>query len=120
MYLPATEGRYWVELIDQATADWESFRMNHAVAKYFQKALTDRRSSPPGELAQARFFSLRDRNADPVSTAMTARRRIQIGVGRSNTSPFPRFEADFRVLAAHLSISFSTACYPYGRGVSSR
>ncbi|HSK38735.1 MAG TPA: hypothetical protein VK943_03120 [Arenibaculum sp.] len=120
MYLSATEGRYWVELTDQATADWESFRMNHAVAKYFQKALMDRRSSPPGELARARFFSLRNRNADPVSTAMTVRNRIQIGVGRSNLSPFPCFEPDYRVLAAHLSISFSTACYPYGRGIPSR
>jgi len=118
MFLSAKDGRYWVELIDQATADWESYRMQHAVAKYFRQAVMDRRASPPGELAGARFFSLRNRRADPVSTAMTARGRIQIGVGVANSHPFPDFEADYRVLAAHLSVSFDTSCYPYGRGSS--
>ncbi len=118
MFLEAKQGRYWVELIDQATADWESYRMDHAVGKYFEQARRDRRRSPPGEMAGARFFSLRDRNADPVSTAMVMRGRIQIGVGVANARPFPRFEEDYRVLAAKLSVSFDTSCYPYGRGSS--
>ncbi len=120
MFLSTTQGRYWVELIDQATADWEGYRMGHAVAKYFQQAAMDRRRAPPGELGEARFFSLRDRNADPVSTAMTARGRIQIGVGAANATPFPRYEPDYRILAAHLGVSFHTSCYPYGQRPPSR
>ena len=81
MFLSSVVGRYWVELIDQATADWESFRMDHAVSKYFAKHVTDRRSVPKGDFAEARFFSLRNRNADPVATAMTQPRRIDIDIG---------------------------------------
>ena len=115
MFLSTVEGRYWVELIDQATADWESYRMDHAVAKYYTKAVWDRRAVPPGDLAPARFFSLRNRNADPVSTAMMLPRRIDVGVARSNKSPFPQFTRDYEILAIHLNVSFNTRCYPYGR-----
>jgi hypothetical protein len=115
MFLSTVGGRYWVELIDQPTADWESFRMDHAVSKYFAKHVTDRRSVPKGDFAEARFFSLRNRNADPVATAMMQPRRIDIGVARGNRSPFPEYTEDFEILARHLKVSFNTRCYPYGR-----
>jgi len=115
MFLSTIDGRYWVELFDQTTADWEGLRMNHAVAGYFGRALRDRLAKPPGELAEARFFSLRDRKAEPVSTAMMLHGRISIGVGRSNRTPFPQFIEDYRILARRLAVSFSTSCYPYGR-----
>ena len=115
MFLSSVGGRYWVELIDQATADWESFRMDHAVSKYFAKHIADRRSVPKGDFAEARFFSLRDRNAEPVSTAMIQPRRVDIGVARGNRSPFPTYTEDFEILARHLKVSFNTRCYPYGR-----
>jgi hypothetical protein len=70
---------------------------------------------PKGDFAEARFFSLRDRNAEPVSTAMIQPRRIDIGVARGNRSPFPAFTEDFEILARHLKVSFNTRCYPYGR-----
>ncbi|EWY42303.1 hypothetical protein N825_18395 [Skermanella stibiiresistens SB22] len=115
MFLSTVEGRYWVELIDQATADWESFRMNHAVAKYFAKHITDRRAIPRGDFADVRFFSLRDRNAEPVSTAMIQPKRIDVGVAYANRSPFPNFMEDYSILARHLRVAFDTRCYPYGR-----
>src|SRR3982751_904911 len=71
MFLSTVNGRYWVELMDQVTADWESLRMNHAIAKEFREAMRTRTVVPSVTLASARFFSLRTRNADPVSTAMT-------------------------------------------------
>jgi hypothetical protein len=113
MFLSTLNGRYWVELIDQATADWESYRMNHGIAKYFREAMQSRTILPPVILASARFFSLRNRNADPVSTAMTLKGQVQIGLARSERSPFPDFVKDYKILASHLDIQFSTSCYPH-------
>ena len=76
MFLSTVNGRYWVELMDQVTADWESHRMNHGIAKEFREALRSRTVLPPVVLASARFFSLRTRNADPVSTAMTLKGQV--------------------------------------------
>jgi len=115
MFLSTVQGRYWVELSEQVTADWEGLRMHHAVARYFRRSVEDRRARPPGSLGEARFFSLRDRKADPVSTAMMVPGRIEIGVGRSNASPFPQFKEDYEILAKRLRVSFNTTCYPYGR-----
>jgi hypothetical protein len=42
-------------------------------------------------------------------------RRIDVGVARSNRSPFPQFIRDYEILAIHLNVSFNTRCYPYGR-----
>ena len=95
MFLSTVNGRYWVELVDQVTADWESLRMNHGIAKEFREAMRSRTVVPSVALASARFFSLRNRNADPVSTAMTLKGRVQIGLGRSNQSPFPEFVQDY-------------------------
>ena len=39
MFLSTVNGRYWVELVDQVTADWESLRMNHGIAKEFREAM---------------------------------------------------------------------------------
>jgi hypothetical protein len=62
MFLSTVTGRYWVELVDPVTADWESLRMNHAVAKEFREAMRTRTVVPSVALASARFFSLRNRN----------------------------------------------------------
>ncbi len=113
MFLSTVNGRYWVELMDQVTADWESLRMNHGIAKEFGEAMRSRMLLPPVALASARFFSLRDRNADPVSTAMTFKEQVQIGLGRSNRSPFPEFVQDYTTLANYLGVEFSTSCYPH-------
>ena len=91
MFLSTVNGRYWVELMDQVTADWESLRMNHGIAKEFREAMRTRTVVPSVALASARFFSLRNRNADPVSTAMTLKGRVQIGLGRSNHTNARKF-----------------------------
>ena len=39
MFLSTVNGRYWVELVDPVTADWESLRMDHGIAKEFREAL---------------------------------------------------------------------------------
>jgi hypothetical protein len=113
MFLSTVNGRYWVELVDQVTAGWESLRMDHRIAKEFREALRRRTVLPPVVLASARFFSLRTRNADPVSTAMTLKGQVQIGLGRSNRSPFPEFAQDYTILAHHLGVEFTTSCYPH-------
>jgi hypothetical protein len=113
MFLSTVNGRYWVELVDQVTADWESLRMNHGIAREFREALRCRMVLPPVALASARFFSLRNRNADPVSTAKTFKGRVQIGLGRSNQSPFPEFVQDYTILATYLGVEFTTSCYPH-------
>jgi hypothetical protein len=113
MFLSTVNGRYWVELVDPVTADWESLRMNHGIATDFREALRSRTVVPPVALASARFFSLRNRNADPVSTAMTLKGQVQIGLGRSNRSSFPEFVPDYRILAHHLGVDFTTSCYPH-------
>ena len=109
MFLSTVNGRYWVELMDQVTADWESLRMDHGIAKEFREAMRTRTVV----LAGARFFSLRNRNTDPVSTAMTLKGRVQIGLGRSNQSPFPEFVQDYTILANYLGVEFTTRCYPH-------
>src|SRR4051795_8107055 len=63
MFLSTVNGRYWVELVDQVTADWESLRMDHGIAKEFREAVQSRAVVPSVVLASARFFSLRNRNA---------------------------------------------------------
>ena len=113
MFLSAVNGRYWVELVDQVTVDWESLRMHHGIVKEFREAMRCRTVVPSVVLASARFFSLRTRNADPVSTAMTLKGQVQIGLGRSNQSPFPEFVQDYRILANHLGVEFTTSCYPH-------
>jgi hypothetical protein len=113
MFLSTVNGRYWVELVDQVTADWESLRMHHGIAKEFREAMRTRTIVPSVALANARFFSLRNRNADPVSTAMTLKGRVQIGLGRSNQFPFPEFVQDYNILANYLGVEFSTSCYPH-------
>ena len=113
MFLSTVNGRYWVELVDQVTADWESLRMSHGIAKEFREAMRSRAVVPSVALASARFFSLRNRNADPVSTAMTLRGRVQIGLGRSNRSPFPEYVQDYNILANYLCVEFTTSCYPH-------
>ena len=113
MFLSTVSGRYWVELVDQVTADWESLRMNHGIAQEFREAMRTRTVLPSVALAGARFFSLRTRNADPVSTAMTFKGRVQIGLGQSNRSPFPEFVQDYTILANYLGVEFATSCYPH-------
>jgi hypothetical protein len=100
-------------LVDQVTADWESVRMSHGIAKEFREAMRTRTVVPSVVLAGARFFSLRNRNADPVSTAMTFKGRVQIGLGRSSRSPFPEFVQDYNILANYLGVEFTTSCYPH-------
>jgi hypothetical protein len=39
MFLSTVNGRYWVELVDQVTADWESLRMNHGIATDFRTSV---------------------------------------------------------------------------------
>ncbi|HEX3206727.1 MAG TPA: hypothetical protein VHQ68_10860 [Propionibacteriaceae bacterium] len=113
MFLSTVNGRYWVELVDQVTADWESLRMNHGIAKEYREVMRCRTVLPPVALASARFFSLRTRNADPVSTAMMLKGRVQIELGRSNRSPFPEFVQDYNILANNLGVEFTTSCYPH-------
>jgi hypothetical protein len=102
-----------VELVDQVTADWESLRMHHGIAATFREMMRIRTVVPSVALASARFFSLRNRNADPISTAMTYKGRVQIGLGRSNRSPFPEFVQDYNILANYLGVEFTTSCYPH-------
>jgi hypothetical protein len=54
MFLSAVNGRYWVELVDPVTADWESLRMNHGIAKEFREAMRTRTVLPPVALALLR------------------------------------------------------------------
>ena len=113
MFLSTVNGRYWVELVDHVTADRESHRIAHGIAKEFREAMRARAVMPSGALASARFLSLRNRNADPVSTAMTLKGRVQIGLGRCNQSPFPEFVQDYTILANYLGVEFTTSCYPH-------
>ncbi len=113
MFLSTVSGRYWVELVDQVTADWESLRMNHRIAQDFREDMRTKTVLLPVALAGARFFSLRTRNADPVSTAMTFRGQVQTGLGQSNRSPFPEFVQDYTILANYLGVEFATSCYPH-------
>ena len=51
MFLSALNGRYWVELVDPVTTDWESHRMDHGIAKEFREAMRTRTVLPPVALA---------------------------------------------------------------------
>jgi hypothetical protein len=44
---------------------------------------------------------------------MTLKGQVQIGLGRSNRSPFPEFVQDYTTLANYLGVEFSTSCYPH-------
>jgi hypothetical protein len=87
--------------------------MNHGIARKFREAMRTGTVLPSVALAGAHFFSLRTRNADPVSTAMTFKGRVQIGLGQSNRFPFPEFVQDYTILANYLGVEFATSCYPH-------
>ena len=44
---------------------------------------------------------------------MTLKGQVQIGLGRSNRSPFPEFVQDYTILANYLGVEFTTSCYPH-------
>src|SRR3954466_9057001 len=55
MFLSTVNGRYWVELVDPVTADWESLRMNHGIAKEFREAMRSRTVVPSVALNHVQF-----------------------------------------------------------------
>lgn len=100
----------WVTITDHDMAEEETRKMMHAVVHYFDAGLPD-----------ARFYSLRDKNGEPVATAMfTPHNRSLmeqvIVVGPNNKSPMER-RKEIEELGVRLGYKLVEVLdkYPYAR-----
>lgn len=129
----------WFRIETEGEAIKESQLMNHAVEKYFRRAMEDAEKTyvpPPSRWAFEQmiglkdhvmkvmpiFLTLRDREGGGLATAMlppagqdeTTFRPII--VGPSNTDPYPEHGEDIEALARHYGLTLDRArCYPYRR-----
>jgi hypothetical protein len=134
----APEGKTWFRIETEAEAQAESDAMKHAVEKYFrrekEKAVQSYQPSSQtfierdiglgAHLARAMplFLTLRDREGNPLATAMLppegkddAAFRIII-VGAANADPYPSQGEAIEMLGKHFSLTLDRArCFPYAR-----
>jgi hypothetical protein len=133
----AQEGRTWFRIESEAEAQTESELMRHAVEKYFrrEREAALKSYSPPQPLSIERdiglkahiahampiFLTLRDREGNPVATAMLppggkddAMFRIII-VGPANGDPYPSHGGSIELLGKHFGLVLDRGrCFPYG------
>ncbi len=134
----APGGRTWFALDTEAEAEAEASLMQHAVDKYFHRALELARDTyvpRPGLAAFERdiglkdhltksaplFLTLRDGEGHGLATAMLpplGRNQAHfrsIIVGPGNSDPYAAHADAIAVLAQHFGIELKReACYPYG------
>jgi hypothetical protein len=134
----APDGKTWFRIEAEAEATMESEVARHAVEKYFRrerdKAIQSYRPTTQSFIERdiglnahvARtmplFLTLRDREGNPLATAMLppggrddgSFRTIIVGPG--NSDPYPQHGDAIAALAKHLNVSLERErCFPYGR-----
>lgn len=134
----APEGKTWFRIETEAEANTESESMKHAVEKFFRrekdKALASYKPTSNAfierdiglkahlERATPLFLTLRDREGNPLATAMLppggredASFRMII-VGPSNADPYPAHGDAIAALGKHFGLALGREhCFPYGR-----
>jgi hypothetical protein len=134
----APNGRTWFEIENEIEASRESGLMNHAVEKYFLRAMEEAgKSFVPasrafieqdiGRAAHIRrimpvFATLRDAEGGGLATAMLPPRGEKDGafapvvVGHSNADPYPEHADAIEALAIFFGVALERGrCYPYRR-----
>jgi hypothetical protein len=86
VFLSTVSGRYWVELVDQVTVDWESLRMNHGIAQDFRETMRTRTVLPPVALAGARFFDCVRQDGVNWEMAISPAHQVVVSVARAASS----------------------------------
>ena len=129
----------WFRIETAGEAALESRLMDHAVAKYFERAQEEATASyvPPAnhryieqniglrahiQKVMPMFLTLRDGEGRGLATAMlppegeTEDDFRPIVVGPENSDPFPEHAEAIEALAVHLGLTLDPAyCYPYRR-----
>ncbi len=134
----APEQKAWFRIETEAEAIQESQAMRHAVDKYFRRAEAQARDDYQSQAVHAierdiglkahllktmpLFLTLRDREGNPLATAMLPPRGEDdlafgsIIVGAGNSDPYGEHGAAIEALGQHLKILLSRErCYPYKR-----
>ena len=134
----APDGKTWFRLETEAEALTESESMKHAVEKFFRRekdkalasykptssAFIERDIGLKAHLGRALplFLTLRDREGNPLATAMLppGGREDQnfrtIIVGPSNADPYPGQGDAIAALGKHFGLTLDRErCFPYGR-----
>ena len=134
----APDGKTWFRLETEAEALAESESMKHAVEKFFRRekdkalasykptssAFIERDIGLKAHLGRAMplFLTLRDREGNPLATAMLppGGREDQnfrtIIVGPSNADPYPGQGDAIAALGKHFGLTLDRErCFPYGR-----
>ena len=134
----APDGKTWFRLETEAEALTESESMKHAVEKFFRRekdkalasykptssAFIERDIGLKAHLGRAMplFLTLRDREGNPLATAMLppGGREDQnfrtIIVGPSNADPYPGQGDAITALGKHFGLTLDRErCFPYGR-----
>lgn len=133
----APEKKTWFRIETEAEAVAESEAMNHAVEKYFRRAEAKARESyQPNTNAIERdiglkahlqrtmpqFLTLRDREGNPLATAMLPPRGeddLSFGsiiVGPGNSDPYTEHGTAIEALGQHIHLMLSRErCFPYRR-----
>ena len=134
----APDGKTWFRLETEAEALTESESMKHAVEKFFRRekdkalasykptssAFIERDIGLKAHLGRAMplFLTLRDREGNPLATAMLppGGREDQnfrtIIVGPSNADPYPGQGDAIAALGKHFGLTLDRErCFPYGR-----
>jgi hypothetical protein len=134
----APEGKTWFRIETENEATTESEAMNHAVEKYFRrekdKALASYKPTSSAfierdiglkahlDRAAPLFLTLRDREGNPLATAMLPPGGREdenfrlIIVGPSNADPYPAHSDAITALGKHFGIPLDRErCFPYGR-----
>ena len=134
----APDKKTWFRIETETEAERESALMDHAVAKYFQRAreIAVASYTPVSTVSFERnigleahvqrvmplFLTLRDGEGGGLATAMLppgGRDDPAFGiiiVGASNSDPYPAHEAAIGALGAHLGLTLDRRrCFPYAR-----
>ncbi len=136
----APDHKTWFAFETEAEAEAESAMMNHAVAKYYHRAISMTKASyrPREGLASIErdialkgyvarhaplFLTLRDAEGAGLATAMIPRDRLHEGVdiqgavivGPGNADPWPDHTDAISALERHLGVGLPRShAYPYG------
>ena len=136
-FCDAPDKKTWFRIETEAEAERESDLMDHAVAKYFQRArkIAVQSYRPASTISFEQnigleahvqrvmplFLTLRDAEGGGLVTAMLppgGRDDPGFGiiiVGKSNGDPYPEHEAAIAALGVHLGLTLDRArCFPYG------
>ena len=134
----APDGKTWFRIDTEAEATTESEAMKHAVEKFFRrekdKALTSYKPTSSTfierdiglrahlDRATPLFLTLRDREGNPLATAMLPPGGREddsfrvIIVGPSNADPYPSQGEAIAALAKHFGLPLDRErCFPYSR-----